>query len=60
MTTTGTKTNAWTFRYSPIYEIDAGISQVFYMGNSLITLGTTYIMTRIFTTTVLDRYEKRK
>lgn len=43
---------AWSFGYSPIYQIDAGISQVFYMGNSLITLGTTYIMTRIFTTTV--------
>ena len=46
---------AWTFNHAPIYEIDASITQVFYMSNSLITLGTTYIMTRIFTTTVFQQ-----
>lgn len=43
---------AWTFQYPPIYQVDISLSQGFYMGNSLITLGTTYIMTHIFTTTV--------
>ena len=46
---------AWTFEYPPIYQIDVGIAQTFYMGNSLITLSTTYIMTRIFTTTVFKQ-----
>ena len=43
---------AWTFQYPPIYQVDTSISQTFYMGNSLITLSTTYVMTHIFTTTV--------
>ena len=46
---------AWTFEYPPIYQINEDIAQTFYMGNSLITLSTTYIMTRIFTITVFKQ-----
>lgn len=46
---------AWTYQYPPIYQIDANIARVFYIGNSLITLSTTYLMTHIFTTTVFKQ-----
>lgn len=46
---------AWTYQYPPIYQIDANIARVFYIGNSLITLSTTYLMTHIFITTVFKQ-----
>ena len=46
---------AWTYQYPPVYEVDANIARVFYLGNSLITLSTTYLMTHIFITTVFKQ-----
>lgn len=45
----------WTYQYPPVYQINADIAKVFYMGNSLITLSTTYLMTHIFITTVFKQ-----